>query len=86
MTSDISLIQDFQPCSKHYTIRIADGSISSVSGTSFVIISKNYTLESVLLVPKLDCNLLSISPLAWEKNWVTNFFSNLCVFQDLNLG
>ena len=86
MTCYITLIQDFQPYTKNYAVRIADGSISKVYGTSFVILSKNLTLESVLLVSKLDCNLLSISQLAREKNYVTKFYPNHCVFKDLNSG
>jgi len=83
MTSDISFIQDFQPCYENYTVSIVDDSISKVFGTSSVTLFKNLTLESVLLVPKLDCNLLSISLLAQEKI-VTKFFPTHCVFQDLN--
>ena len=60
--------------------------LSRVTGTGFVVISKNLTLNSVLLVPNLDCNLLSISKHTQELNCVTKFFPNLCEFQDLNSG
>ena len=46
-----------------YTICIADGSLSKVVGTSSVVISKDLTLDSILLVSNLDCNLLFISKL-----------------------
>ena len=64
MTGDISLFQDFHPCSKNYTVCIADGYFSKVFGIGSIIISENLTLESILLVPNLDCNLFSISQLA----------------------
>ena len=51
---------------------------------SYVVIYKDLTLDSVLLVLNLDCNLLSISKLTQEANRVTKFFPNHCVFQDLN--
>ena len=59
---------------------MADGSLSKVTGTSSIVISKDLTLDSILLVPNLDCNLLSISKLTYEKNYVTKFFPNHCVF------
>ena len=51
-----TIFQNYTPYSRNYTIRIGDG-------TSFVVISKDLTLDSVLLVLNLDCNLLSISKL-----------------------
>lgn len=86
MTGDATLIQNFTPCSENITVRIADGSISKVLGTGSVMIEENLTLDSVLLVPNLDCNLLSISKLTQEKNCVANKSPNHCVFQDLNSG
>lgn len=47
---------------------------------------KDLTLNSILFVPKLDCNLLSISKLTKEKSCVTNFSSAHCEFQDLASG
>ena len=56
MIRDATIFQNYTPYSRNYTIRIGDG-------TSFVVISKDLTLDSVLLVLNLDCNLLSISKL-----------------------
>ncbi|PKA63925.1 Retrovirus-related Pol polyprotein from transposon TNT 1-94 [Apostasia shenzhenica] len=41
---------------------------------------------SVLYVPKLDCNLLSISKLTRDLKCVTKFYSNLCDFQAVDSG
>ena len=86
MTGDIYLVRDFQPYSKNYTMHIANDSISKVSNTGSDTLSKNLTLELVLLVSKLDCNLLSISQIALEKNCVAKYFPNHYVFQELNSG
>ncbi|RVW46337.1 Retrovirus-related Pol polyprotein from transposon TNT 1-94 [Vitis vinifera] len=67
-------------------VRIADGSLSKVAGTGSVVLSRDLTLNSVLLVPNLDCNLLSISKLTKEKRCITNFSSTHCEFQDLDSG
>ncbi|RVW59858.1 Retrovirus-related Pol polyprotein from transposon RE1 [Vitis vinifera] len=69
-----------------HKVRIADGSLSKVVGTGSVVLSRDLTLNSVLLVPNLDCNLLSISKLTKEKRCITNFSSTHCEFQDLDSG
>ncbi|KAL5851107.1 hypothetical protein ACOSQ3_006225 [Xanthoceras sorbifolium] len=86
MTSDSSLISDFQPCSNGLTVKIADGSVSQVTGTGSVKISDSLVLKSVLFVPKLDCNLLSITKLTKDCNCMVKFVHNLCEFQDLDSG
>ena len=77
MVEDAIIFQNYKPCSEDYTIRIANGSLSKVAGTGSIVISKDLTLDFVLLVPNLDCNLLSISKLTQEKNCVTKFFLTL---------
>ncbi|KAL5840222.1 hypothetical protein ACOSQ4_012830 [Xanthoceras sorbifolium] len=84
MTSDSSLISYFQPCSNGLTVKIADGSVSQVTGTGSVNISDSLILKSVLFVPKLDCNLLSITKLTKDCNCMAKFVHNLCEFQDLD--
>ncbi|KAG2689059.1 hypothetical protein I3760_09G123000, partial [Carya illinoinensis] len=86
MTGDEKLFSTYNPCYKNLTVRIADGSLSKVAGTGSVRVSENITLDSVLLVPKLNCNLLSISKLTRDLNCVTKFGSNLCEFQVLDSG
>lgn len=55
-------------------------------GTGCIIISKDLALNSVLRVPNLDCNLLSVSKLSEKLNCVAKFFSDLSEFQVLDLG
>ena len=57
-----------------------------MAGIGSVTITNDLTLKFVLLVRNLTCNLLSISKLTKDLNYVTNFFSNRCEFQDLELG
>ena len=67
-------------------VRIVDGSLSKVTGTGSVVITKDLILKFVLLVPNLACNLLSISKLTRDLKCVTNFFPTYCEFQDLESG
>ncbi|XP_059599280.1 retrovirus-related Pol polyprotein from transposon RE2 isoform X2 [Vitis vinifera] len=86
MTGDISVLHDCSPCHENYKVRIADGSLSTLTGIGRVIISETLTLNQVLLVPKLSCNLLSISKLTRDLNCVAKFSSSHCLFQDLASG
>ena len=44
--------------------------------------SSNICLKSVLHVPKLACNLLSVSKLAQDSNCSVIFYESHCVFQE----
>lgn len=76
----------YSPCSENLTVRITYGSLSKVTGTGSVKISEELTLNLVLLVLNLDCNLLSVSKLTRELNCVANFLPNLCEFQVSDLA
>ena len=87
MLKDSSIIvKTYSTCHGNLSVRIVDGSLSKVAGTGSIEISKDLTLQSVLLVPNLDCNLLSVSKLTQELNCITKFFPTHCVFQDLDSG
>ena len=85
MTGDSSVFHNYTPSFENNTVRIADGTSSKVAGIGTVIISKDITLNSVLFVPNLDCNLLSISKITRDLNCVTKFNSNIC-FSGFGLG
>ena len=85
-TEDANAFDTYDPCSSNYFVCIADGSLSKVVGSSSVTVSKDLTLHSVLLVPNLDCNLLSISKLTKDLKCVTKFFPNHCEFQVMDSG
>ncbi|KAK0606654.1 hypothetical protein LWI29_002135 [Acer saccharum] len=86
MTGNATLFNTYSPSSGNLMVLIADGSLSKVAGIGLVTITDDLTLKSMLLVPNLTCNLMSISKLTKDLNCVTNFFSNRCEFQDLELG
>ncbi|RVW30563.1 Retrovirus-related Pol polyprotein from transposon TNT 1-94 [Vitis vinifera] len=84
MTGDAAILQNYKPSNGHSSVHIADGSKSKIAGTGSIKLTKDLYLDSVLHVPNLDCNLLSISKLA--RDLQTKFYPNLCVFQDLKSG
>ncbi|KAK4254159.1 hypothetical protein QN277_020331 [Acacia crassicarpa] len=86
MTDDKTLFTSYTPITKGMTVRIADDSESVVTGIGTVKVSPELSLHSVLHVPKLKCNLLSVSQLAKEERCRVNFFATCCSFQDLLTG
>ncbi|KAL5812326.1 hypothetical protein ACOSQ3_027276 [Xanthoceras sorbifolium] len=86
MTGNMKLFNQFLAYSNSPHVRIADVSLSKVMGIGSVVISTDLTFNSVLYVPKLNCNLLSVSKLIKDLNCAVDFRSNACVFQDLHSG
>ena len=78
------MVVTFARCS--LSVRIADGSFTPIAGAGSVQLTKDLSLSSVLYVPKLDCNLLSISKLTRDLNCMTKFYSNFCDFQAADSG
>ena len=44
------------------------------------------TLQDVLCVPNLSCNMLSISKFTYDNQCRSNFYSSYCDFQNLTTG
>lgn len=86
MTGDITVFNEYNTCQNGTSVRIADGSCSKVAGVGSVVISKDITLNSVLFIPKLSYNLLSISKLTQDLGCIAKFSPHSCEFQVLNSG
>jgi len=68
MTGMSHLFSSYKPCSGRDKVRIADGSLSPVSGKGFVSVTLSMTLTFFLHVPNLVANLLSIAHITIELN------------------
>ena len=86
MSGNVDLFENLNHCSNEFTVRIADGSISKMARIGTVVLSDKLSLKTVLFVPNLTCNLLSVSKLTKDLKCVTNFHSSHCEFQDLESG
>ncbi|KAK8260346.1 hypothetical protein V6Z12_D13G116500 [Gossypium hirsutum] len=86
MTRSNKSLFKYTTCPSKDTVQIADGSLTSVSGTSSVVCTPNITLSSVFYVPKFPFNLLSVSTNTTALNCKLEFFLDHCVFQDLQTG
>ena len=69
MTNFSNSFSSYSLCSgNEKKIRIADGSFSPIAGKGLIKLSEKIDLKSVLHVPKLACNLLSVSKLSRDSN------------------
>ncbi|XP_048447677.1 uncharacterized protein LOC125480691 [Pyrus x bretschneideri] len=71
---------------ENHTVELPDGSVAKVTHIGQVVFSHDLILENVLCVPFFRLNLISISKLAYDSLYVTIFFTQFCVIQDLHSG
>ncbi|KAK3008643.1 hypothetical protein RJ639_013452 [Escallonia herrerae] len=86
MTGNSSLFYSYTPCRGNSRVKLADGTFSNVAGKGSVWLSKNIILHSVLHVPNLACNLISMSKMTHDLNCNAKFSASLCEIQELKSG
>ena len=86
MTDAHHSFSTYSPCAGNLKIKIADGTLSPFASKGSIRISESSTLNPVLHVPNLSCNLLFISQLTKKSNCSAKFLPSYCIFQDLSLG
>lgn len=71
MIGDTNLFHRYIPSSKNLVVQIVDGSPFQVARVRTVVIINNIILNYVFLVPNLTYNLLPISKITRDLNFVT---------------
>lgn len=84
--TDMKFFQSFRTCTDSHTVRIANGSCSKVARYGSITSTPNIYLSSVLFVPDLNCNLVSVSKLVQDLRCTAKFLNFSCVFQDSASG
>ena len=84
MTNLSNLFCTYSPCSGLDKIRIVDSTLSPIVGKSLIKLSKKLNLNSILRVPMLVCNILTISKITKDSNCRVIFCDSYCEFQDQN--
>ena len=82
MISDSNKLTCHKPLS-HSAIRTANGSISPVTGEGSIILTDTITLDTLLIVPSLAYNLLSVSQITVTLKCTVTFWPQFCVFQNI---
>ncbi|KAE8670892.1 APO protein 3 [Hibiscus syriacus] len=81
MTGNIDLLEEYSESSLSASIKIEDGSLTTVKGSGSVTLNKNLLLQNVLYVPRLACNLLSVNKLIKDFGCNVVFGTGGCIFQ-----
>ncbi|KAE8729490.1 putative Kinase family protein / peptidoglycan-binding LysM domain-containing protein [Hibiscus syriacus] len=84
MTGNIDLLKEYNKSSLPAFIKIADDSLTTVKGSGSATLNKNLILHNVLYVPRLACNLLSVSKLIKDSGCNVVFGTGGCIFQAQN--
>ena len=84
MTSITQKFVSLNMSTAHPSVKIADGTHSSVLGSGVVQAPPSLTFTDVLYVSRFPVSLLSISQLTKQSNCKITFFPSHCVFQDLS--
>ena len=79
MTRSMCGMVDYKRCDRNIKVTMVDGTISYVEGKGSVYLN-DLCLQSVLYVPSLRCNLLSISKVIRDMNCKVIFSPTQCVF------
>ena len=82
MTKDPGNLNSLKPSSQSI-ICTANGSTSPITGAGSVILNKSLTLDTVLVVPSLEYNLLLVSQITSTLSCTVTFWPFFCVFQDI---
>ncbi|KAI5324530.1 hypothetical protein L3X38_033603 [Prunus dulcis] len=82
MTCDSNKITSLSPSSQS-VVSNANGSSSPVVGDGSLSLTDSLHLDSVLVVPSLDFNLLSVAQITHALFCTVTFWPNCCIFQDI---
>jgi hypothetical protein len=83
MTGNSKLISDIHYKQSTHAVTLADGSQAFVQGIGKLRLSSHLLLNSVLYLPKLSFNLISVSQITKDLKCSISFFPDHCEFQDL---
>jgi len=83
MTSKQELFSSNHNSSSSLEVMLANGSSTQVVGLGTVSLRPSLSLSSVLYVPQLPSNLLSVNQLTKTLSCSVTFYPSYCVFQDL---
>ncbi|KAL7142096.1 hypothetical protein ABFS83_08G100100 [Erythranthe nasuta] len=82
MTRDPTILKKIRPSSQQ-VISTANGGTSPITGEGSIVLSNAITLDTVLIVPNLEYNFLSVSQITSTLNCIVIFWPTFCVFQDI---
>nr|XP_016463323.1 PREDICTED: uncharacterized protein LOC107786370 [Nicotiana tabacum] len=83
MTGNPNMFSSFRSHKAPSPITVVDGSTCSSVGSDIIKPTSSITLSSILCLPNLAFNLISVSKITKDLNCCVAFFSDHCLFLDL---
>lgn len=83
MTGNSNIFSSLHPHNAPSPVIVADDLTCNIVGFGTVKATSSITLSSVLSLPKLIFNLISISKVTIDLNCYISFFPDYCLFHDL---
>ena len=83
MTGNSNMFSSFQSHKALSPVMVADGSTCNIVGSGTVKTTTTITLSSILSLPKLTFNLISVTRITRDLNCYVSFFPDHCLFRDL---
>ena len=84
MTCDPHKFINSSPNCSETAIINANGISSPIEGVGTISLSPSLSISDVLFVPKLNCNLLSVSKLTKSHSCAALFYTTHCFFQNIH--
>nr|CAN61270.1 hypothetical protein VITISV_020532 [Vitis vinifera] len=84
MTFDSRQVSPFRPSSQKI-VSIANGNTTPVIRKGSLTLTDTLNLDSILVVPSLDYNLLSVSQITTTLSCIVIFWPEFCVFKDIQI-
>jgi hypothetical protein len=78
MIGNLSNVHDLQKILQ-CSVGLPNGSNAIATKEGSTILDENFVLKNVLYVPRLTCNLISVSQLVDHSNCIITFTDNICV-------
>ncbi|KAM1459176.1 hypothetical protein ACFX2I_036147 [Malus domestica] len=82
MTCESRQVQILKPPTKT-VVSVANGNVVPIIGKGTVSLSDTLSLDTVLVVPSLDYNLLSVAQITVALHCLVIFWPSFCVFKDI---
>ena len=81
MTGNASVMDKIEKIAP-VAVGLPNGTYTVAREKDSVVLGKGIQLDNVLRVPKLNCNLISVSKLCKQLNCAVTYFDDFCVIQD----
>ena len=82
MTFDSKQVSQINSSNQKF-VSTTNGTVTPIIGEGSLTLTDTLNLDSILVIPSLEYNLLSVSQITTTLSCVVTFWPNSCVFKDI---